>query len=50
MHHCLADFDFDLGNVTIHNRKSKAELCYTAMDIWPFFMLQIQFPYLVLFL
>lgn len=37
MHHCLADFDFNLGNVNIHNRKPKAELCYTPMDIVGFF-------------
>lgn len=34
MHHFLSDFDFNLGNVNIHNRKSKTGLYYTDVDIW----------------
>lgn len=49
MHHCLADFDFNSGNVSIHNRKSKAELCYAAMDMVPL-LSQIHISYIVPFL
>lgn len=43
MHYCLAGFDFNLGNVNIHNRKSKAELCYTAIDVVSFFCYKHKF-------